>query len=292
MSRRGTAPAGAVVAITGAANGIGKAIAVALAREGARVAIGDLDGAQADAVAAELGHGAIGLPLDVTDHDAFTDFLDEVERTLGPIDVLVNNAGLFTVGPIDREDDTTTARVLAINLHAMMHGTREAVRRMKPRGRGHIINVGSVSSKFTGPNVSTYAATKHGIFGFSESVAYELRGTGVELSVVMPSLCRTAMVAGMKEVKGFPWIEPEDVADAVMRTLRRPRFEVPVPRVAGLTMLIIQALPFRARAGLLTLTKGGSVIDEIDDGAREVYRQRLEAQGLREAADCDGVVSR
>src|SRR5919107_5292761 len=91
---------GKVVAVTGGGRGIGKAIAASLAREGAKVAVGDLDAASAERTAAELGGAAAGLPLDVTDHPGFTAFLDEVEQRLGPLDVLVNNAGIMAVTPL------------------------------------------------------------------------------------------------------------------------------------------------------------------------------------------------
>ena len=113
-----------VVAITGGARGIGHATAQALARRGARVAIGDLDGELADQVAAELGGGAFGVGVDVTDNAAFTAFLDGVEHRLGPLDVLVNNAGIMNAGPIDAEDEAMTARAIAINLQAAIHGAR------------------------------------------------------------------------------------------------------------------------------------------------------------------------
>src|SRR5437870_3225339 len=148
-----------VVAITGGARGIGYATAQALAREGARVAIGDLDGDLADQVAADLGGGAFGLHVDVTDNAAFTAFLDGVEHRLGPIDVLINNAGIMTAGPIEDEDEAITARAIAINLEAVIHGTREAVSRMKPRRTGHIVNVSSAVSKVAGSHSATYVAT-------------------------------------------------------------------------------------------------------------------------------------
>src|SRR4029453_17077926 len=130
-----------VVAITGGARGIGHATAQELARQGARVAIGDLDGELADQGAAKLGGEAFGVGVDVTDNGAFTAFLDGVEYRLGPLDVLVNNAGIMNAGPIEAEDKAMTARAIAINLEAVIHGTREAVRRMKPRRTGHIVNV-------------------------------------------------------------------------------------------------------------------------------------------------------
>ena len=127
---------GKVAVVTGGGRGIGKALALALAREGCRVGIGDVDAASAETAAAELGGDAVGLPLDVTDRPGFTAFLDEVESRLGPIDVLVNNAGIMPVGPLDQEDDAAAIRLLEINLHAVIHGTKEAMRRMKPRGTG------------------------------------------------------------------------------------------------------------------------------------------------------------
>jgi NAD(P)-dependent dehydrogenase (short-subunit alcohol dehydrogenase family) len=271
-----------VVAITGAARGIGKATATAIARKGARVAIGDLDGALAAQVAEELGGGAIGLELDVTDREAYTEFLDEVERQLGPLDVLINNAGIMPTGLIELEDDATTERHLAINLHAMMHGTREAVRRMKPRGSGHIVNISSAAGKVAGARTATYNATKFGILGFSEAVALELHGTGVEISVVLPSLCRTELVSGLKAIKGLPWIEPEDVANAIVSTLEQPRFEVPVPRQMAVTMKVSQLMPFKARAFMARLIKADSIIAEMDEAARAAYLERLESQHVHE----------
>src|SRR5437764_2271087 len=243
-----------VVAITGGARGIGLATATALAHHGARVAIGDLDGDLAGQVAAELGGDAFGVGVDVTDNAAFTAFLDGVEHRLGPLDVLVNNAGIMNAGPIDTEDEALTARAIAINLEAVIHGTREAVRRMKPRRTGHIVNMSSAVSKAAGEGCATYCATKFGVAGFSEAVAIELRGTGVELSVIRPSLCNTELTSGFAGLRGMPFINPEDVAERIVETLQRPRFDVPVPKSIGPMLWVNQALPFRARVALAHLT--------------------------------------
>lgn len=271
-----------VVAITGGARGIGHATAQALARHGARVAIGDLDGDLAAQVAAELGGDAFGVGVDVTDNAAFTAFLDGVEHRLGPLDVLINNAGIMTAGPIEDEDEALTAREIAINLQAVIHGTREAVRRMKPRGNGHIINMSSAVSKVAGPRAATYCATKFGVAGFTEAVALELQGSGVEISVVRPSLCHTELAEGIPGLRGMPFIEPEDVAERIVETLQRPRFDVPVPKSMGAMLWFNQALPFRARAALARVTKADTVLSQIDDGARASYVERLDSMKASE----------
>src|SRR5688572_4569242 len=221
---------GRVVVITGGGRGIGKAIAAAAAAKGCRVAIGDLDAAAARETAEALGAEHVGLALDVTDRPAFTTFLDEVERRLGPIDILVNNAGIMAVGPFDEEDEATVVRQLEINLHAVIHGTKEAVRRMKPRGTGHIVNVASSAGKTGFPHLATYCATKHGVVGMSEAVRAELRGTGVEISVVMPNIVQTELSAGLVETPAFKNSSVEDVADGVIEALKFNRFDVFVPK--------------------------------------------------------------
>jgi NAD(P)-dependent dehydrogenase (short-subunit alcohol dehydrogenase family) len=276
MTREPRSLSGKVVAITGGARGIGYATARALADQGARVAIGDLDGDLADQVAAELGGDAFGVAVDVTDNSAFTAFLDGVEHRLGPLDVLFNNAGIMSPGAIEDEDEAMTARALAINLHAVIHGTRDAVRRMKSRRTGHIVNMSSAVSKVTGTGCATYCATKFGVAGFTEAVAMELRGTGVEISVIRPSLCNTELTSGFQGLRGMPLIEPDDVAERIVETLERPRFDVPVPKSLGPMLWLNQALPFRARVALARVTKADAVLGLIDAGERAAYAERIE----------------
>ena len=268
---------GRVVVVTGGGRGIGRAIATALADRGCRVAIGDVDSVSAREAAAALGEDAVGLALDVTDRPGFTTFLNEVERRLGPIDVLVNNAGIMAVGPFDEEDDATVIRQLEINLHAVIHGTKEAVRRMKPRGTGHIVNVASSAGKTGFPHLATYCATKHGVVGLSEAVRAELRGTGVEISVVMPGLVRTELMAGLVESRGFKASTPEDVAELVVEALQFPRFDVYVPKSIGPTWAVLQLLPRRGREAVGRALRLDRVLLDADRDARAAYEARAAA---------------
>jgi NAD(P)-dependent dehydrogenase (short-subunit alcohol dehydrogenase family) len=268
---------GRVVAITGGGRGIGRAIAEALAAEGCRVAVGDLDAASAEATAAALPGEAAGLPLDVTDHAGFTAFLDEVERRLGPVDVLVNNAGIMPVGPLDEEDDATAIRLLEINLHAVIHGTKQAIRRMKPRGTGHIVNVASSAGKTGFPNLATYCATKHGVVGLSEAVRAELRGTGVEISVLMPGIVKTELSTGLVDTPAFKSSTVEDVAAAVVDALKFPRFDVFVPKSIGPTWAVFNLVPRRSREALSRALKIDRATRDADSRARAAYEARAAA---------------
>src|SRR3954447_4198844 len=200
---------GQVAAITGAARGIGRATAQAFLREGMRVAIGDLDLATAQKTAAELGHGTIALPLNVTERDSVKSFLDEVEAQLGPVDVLVNNAGIMQVGHrVWEEDDATTLRMIDINVNGVMYGVKEIVPRMLARGRGHVDNIASTAGKGGFPGGATYCGTKHYVVGLSEAVRGELRGTKIEVSCVMPGIVNTELAQGLHQARGVKNIEP------------------------------------------------------------------------------------
>ena len=260
---------GKVVAITGGGRGIGRAIAHALAAEGARVAIADLDGAE------EAG-GELAATVDVTDHAAFTGFLDEVEARLGPLDVLVNNAGIMPVTPLPEESPDSIARQLEINLRAVIHGTQEAMRRMRPCGTGHIVNMSSIAGRTGFPHLATYCATKHGVVGLSEAVRSELRGSGVEVSVVMPSVVRTELTAGLADSR-VKAVTPEDVAREVVSALQQPRFDVFVPRSNGPLVQLTAALPRRVREAIGRAIRIEQPLLKADRAARAAYEARAAA---------------
>jgi short-subunit dehydrogenase len=205
-----------------------------------------------------------------------------VEQRLGPLDVLVNNAGIMPTGRFEDEGEDVVIRQLEINLHAVIHGTKEAARRMRPRGSGHIVNIASVAGLAGLPGVATYSATKFGVVGFSQAVFQELRGTGVDVSVVMPAYVNTELTAGVPDARGVKSVEPEQVADAIIDAVRNQRYEVYVPRsVGGLTKLA-GLLPLRAKLALAKALKTDRVVLEADEAARGLPRAgRGERSGRR-----------
>jgi NAD(P)-dependent dehydrogenase (short-subunit alcohol dehydrogenase family) len=213
---------GKVVAITGGARGIGKATGEAFLRAGARVALGDIDTELVEKTAVELaevtGGDVCGLALDVTGREAFAAFLDNAEARLGPLDVLVNNAGIMPTGWFVDEDDAMTDRMLRINLCGVLNGSKLAAQRLSGRG-GHIVNIASVAGVAGFPGVATYCATKHAIVGFSETLHLELAGTGIGVTAVLPGLVHTELSAGIRAprwVRPMTDVEPEDVAATVV----------------------------------------------------------------------------
>jgi NAD(P)-dependent dehydrogenase (short-subunit alcohol dehydrogenase family) len=277
MAKQPRALTGKVAVVTGGGRGIGRALAAALAGEGARVAIGDIDTQAAERTAAELGRGVVGLHLDVTDLPGFTAFLDEVESRLGPIDVLVNNAGIMPVTPLEQESEASVTRQLEINLRAVIHGTQEAIRRMRPRRAGHIVNVASMAGKTGFPNLATYSATKFGVVGLSEAVHFELRESGIEVSCVMPGVVDTELSAGLQSARGVKTVTPEHVAQEVVGALKVPRFDVFVPRSAGRIAQVAAMLPRGAREALGRAIKADQAATHADPGQRAAYESRAAA---------------
>jgi short-subunit dehydrogenase len=267
--------AGSVVAVTGGARGIGLATARALAARGARVAIGDIDGPLAVSCARDIG--GFGAPLDVSRRASFAAFLGTVADRLGPVDVLVNNAGVLRVGAFLDEDDAWTQRQLAVNLHGVILGMKLVLPDMLARGDGHVVNVASAAAKVGVPREAVYSATKHAVLGLTDAVRQELRGSGVELSVVMPGLVRTELSAGTLDAPGTVVLAPEDVAEAIAATLERPRFEVFVPRAYGAAAAAGALLPRRAREVALRAMGTERATAGVTRQERAAYEARVEA---------------
>ena len=187
-----------VAVVTGAASGIGKGIAQRFANEGARVAIADLDQKGAEAAAREIdgsGEKAIGLAMDVTDEGQVDRGFAEVVERLGGVDVLVSNAGIQIVDPLERFEFAEWKKLLAIHLDGAFLTTRAALRAIYARGRGgSIIYMGSVHSKEASVLKAPYVTAKHGLIGLAKVVAKEGATHGVRANVICPGFVRTPLV--------------------------------------------------------------------------------------------------
>src|ERR1700733_12747262 len=276
MAKQPRILAGQTAAITGAARGIGKATAQALLRQGMKVAIGDVDLAAAQQTAKELGPSTVALALDVTDRASFTSFLDRAEEQLGPVDVLVNNAGIMQIGRFVDEDDLTARRMVDINIHGVILGTKLALERMVPRDRGHIVNISSQAGKYGSPGGATYSATKHAVVGLTEAVRGELRlmDAHVDVSYVMPTVVNTELGSGLGAVRGMSNLEPTDVADAIVEALQLGTVDVWVPKSAKRTNAVGTLLPRSLAEGMARLMKADRVLAGADANVRRDYELR------------------
>src|SRR2546421_4434349 len=289
MAKQPRILAGDTAAITGGARGIGRATAEAFLRQGMNVAIGDVDVEAARQTASELGPNAVGLPLDVTDRASFVSFLDEAERQFAPIDVLVNNAGIMQIGRFIDEDDVTAVRMVDINLHGVITGTKLALERMLPRDRGHIVNISSQAGKFGAPGGATYSATKHAVVGLTEAVRGELRlmGANIYLSYVMPYVVKTELGSGLGQARGLSNLEPSEVAEAIVEALKLRTVEVWVPKSARRTSLMATVLPRRLSEGFAHAIRADRVLADADALTRRNYELRASRSepALNEGAD-------
>ncbi|MFN8151675.1 MAG: SDR family oxidoreductase [Solirubrobacterales bacterium] len=266
--------AGKMVAITGGARGIGKATGLALIRRGARVAIGDLDLELAEKTAAELGGNAVAFKVDVTDRDSFATFLDDAEKELGPLDVLINNAGIMPLGRFEEETDETARMMIDINLHGVIFGTKLALERMIPRRSGHIVNIASQAGKAGIPGGATYCATKHAVVGLSEAVRLENIDNGIEISCVMPAVVNTELGSGLTDTRGVKKLEPEEVAEAIVEAIETNRFDVWVPKSSAGISVVLNMVPRSGREAIAKAMKADKVLAEVDDAKRASYEDR------------------
>jgi len=186
-----------VAIITGAASGIGREIAVIFAREGARIAIADLNQQAADATAREIdphGQRAIGVAMDVSDEAQVEAGTSKVVEAFGALDVLVSNAGIQIVAPVVEFEFAKWKKLLAIHLDGAFLTTRAALRQMYKQNSGTIIYMGSVHSKEASVLKAPYVTAKHGLIGLAKVVAKEGAAHGVRANVICPGFVRTPLV--------------------------------------------------------------------------------------------------
>jgi NAD(P)-dependent dehydrogenase (short-subunit alcohol dehydrogenase family) len=261
---------GLSVVVTGGARGIGRATAARLAAAGARVTLGDVDADLAAAAAAEIGHGVVARRLDVTDRTSW----EGLAAAVGPVDVLVNNAGIMPVGPVLEEPDAVTRAIVGVNLMGVVLGTKVLAPAMVERGGGQIVNVASAVGRVPAAGGASYTASKFAVVGFSEATRAELEPLGVEVCLVMPTVVRTDLASGVPQARFVRQVLPEEVAGAIEATIRRPRPEVWVPRWTQGVTRATQLLPRPVQQAIARLFRA-DVLAAVDPAARAAYEARV-----------------
>lgn len=243
---------GKAALVTGAASGIGKEIAMLFAREGARTAIADLNGDGADAVAAEIraiGGQAIGVRMDVCDESNVNEGTASVISALGGIDILVSNAGIQIVHPLESFPFDEWKKMLSIHLDGAFLTTRACLPHMYASGGGSVIYMGSVHSKEASMLKAPYVAAKHGLIGLAKVVAKEGAKNGVRANVICPGFVRTPLVEKqIPEQAEAMGISEEDVIKRVMLKETADGEFTTVQDVAQVT-LFFAAFPTNALTG-------------------------------------------
>src|SRR5580693_4988940 len=218
--------AGRIALVTGAARGIGQAIAVGLARQGATVVIGDVgDLAETSELIAKTGHPAVTARLDISDPAVVDGVRERVAAELGRVDILVNNAAIFESATWDDLDFDLWQRIMTVNLNGPMLMCKAFLPLMRGRGWGRVINVSSATVAIASPVSIAYRTSKMGVVGFTRALSATLGDDGITVNAVLPSLTRTPMTEGLPEPivsasLGRQVIhrmaEPEDVAGGVL----------------------------------------------------------------------------
>ena len=217
-----------VALVTGGARGIGRAIALALAKDGRAVAVGDLLAEEAAETAEAIGPQALAVPLDVTDSESVAAAVERTERELGAIDVLVNNAGWDEARPFLETDEAFWDRVIEINFKGGLRMTRAVLPGMVERRWGRVVNIGSDAGRVGSSLESVYSGAKGGMIAFTKTIAREVARAGVTANVVCPGPTKTAFLDRIAGEGGEQLVnsltravpmrrlgEPEDVAAAV-----------------------------------------------------------------------------
>ncbi|MEO7494443.1 MAG: SDR family oxidoreductase [Massilia sp.] len=231
---------GKVVFITGAASGLGAALAGQLSRAGAAIVVADLQPARAAATAAALreqGAQAHAIGVDVGNPAAARDAIDEAVDNFGQLDVLINNAGTDVTLPIDELSEEQWLRVINTNLNGPFLMSKYAAARMRRSGGGHIVNVASTAAKRAWPNASAYHASKWGLLGLSHALHAELRQHGIRVTAVIAGGMRTPFLLDrFPDIDESTLQDPLNVARAIESLLLLPSESV----VAEITVLPLQ----------------------------------------------------
>jgi len=263
--------------VTGAGRGIGLATAIELSRAGARIIVAELDAASAEAgVTAIQEHGGQAWPyiMDVSDRKIVNAQIQKIESERGPLDIVVNNAGIMLLGEFLDHEEENDERQLAVNLRGTINVLRAVLPGMKARRRGHVVNIASMAGKFGIPYSAVYCATKHAVIGLTEAVRAECIDDAVDFSYVMPGVVDTELIAGTEQPLWPPMATPEDVARGVRRAIEKRKVDVFVPRMGRFSMYLQLFLPRFAQDRLGRLLNINHIFKVVDEGKRQDYTKR------------------
>ncbi len=279
---------GKVAVVTGAASGIGRATAVALAREGARVAIADVDraGLAETVKLVEAAGGTVSTYLlDVSSREAVYAFAQEIEGQFGGADIVINNAGVAQVASVEELAYDDFEWVMNIDFWGMVYGSKAFLPQLRKKGGGHIVNVSSIFGLFSVPTQAAYNSAKFAIRGFTEALRHEMRGSGIEVSCVHPGGIKTNILRNARFLQSVQTTEretamsgfdklarttPDEAAQVIIKGIKKNKPRILIGMDAHIIDWFIRLLPgsygkimFRGeggRGGLLG-TMGG---DEIE----------------------------
>jgi len=246
--------------VTGAGSGLGRAMSLDLAKRGASLVISDIDSSSAEQTVEQvrgLGAQAEVMACDVTDRDALFALVEETEKRLGGIDFIANNAGVAVGGPFDEISIEDWRWAIDINLWGVIYGCQAAVAKMRPQGRGYILNVASAAGLVAPPAMSAYNVSKAGVVSLSETLFAEYKAQGIRVSVLCPTFFRTNIIESgrgatseKEDAQVIRWMERSkvqaaDVAKAAIDSVRDGKLYVQPMRDGRITWRLKRTAPQR-----------------------------------------------
>lgn len=266
---------GKVVAITGAARGIGLATAEAMIAQGAQVSIGDIDLELAEKEAQRIG--AKAFKLDVRNRESFAQFIQETIDHFGSLYSLVNNAGIMPMGAFLDEDPALADAQIDINFRGVIYGMQLALPHLIQEKTGHIVNIASLAGRFALPGSAVYSGTKFAVIGLTEAVAGEYRNSGIEFTAIMPSKVLTELTSGTDNAsKIIPSVTPQQVANAVVNALIKPRLFIAVPDYLQMLHGVYGTLPQWVQKGTRRVLGDDGILTKLDHSAHAGYANRID----------------